>query len=229
LFKAAEKAGYLDRSKIRVDHVPFGVVLGPDGKKFKTRSGATEKLIDLLLEAVSHAEKILKERLPDFSEKELHQMATILGVDAIKYADLSSHRIKDYNFSYDRMLRFEGNTAAFLLYAYVRMRSIQRKVGLSIEEVLKNHSILLEHPTEIDLALHLRQFGEALDTVAEELAPNRLADYLYNLAEKFHAFFRDCRVEGSPQENSRFLLCEVAARILHQGLQILGLKTLERM
>ncbi len=227
IFKAAEKAGYLDRSKVRVDHVPFGVVLGPDGKKFKTRSGDTEKLIDLLLEAVTQAEKILKERLPDLSEKELHHTATVLGIDAIKYADLSSHRIKDYSFSYERMLRFEGNTAAFLLYAYVRMRSIQRKVGKEIAAI--KDPIILEHPTEIDLAIHLRQFGETLDAVAEELLPNRLADYLYTLAEKFHAFFRDCRVEGTPQENSRLLLCEVAARILHQGLQILGLKTLERM
>jgi arginyl-tRNA synthetase len=229
IFKAAEKAGYLDPSKVRVDHVPFGVVLGADGKKFKTRSGETEKLIDLLLEGVRHAEKILQERLPELSEQELHQTAVILGIDAIKYADLSSHRIKDYSFSYDRMLRFEGNTAAFLLYAYVRMRSIQRKVGKPIDELMKTHSIILEHPTEIDLAVHLRQFGETLDAVAEELLPNRLADYLYNLAEKFHAFFRDCRVEGTPQENSRLLLCEIAARILHQGLQILGLKTLERM
>ncbi len=229
LFKAAEKAGYLDPAKVRFDHVPFGVVLGPDGKKFKTRSGDTEKLIDLLLEAVARAEIILKERLPDLSEKELHQTASILGIDAIKYADLSSHRIKDYSFSYDRMLRFEGNTAAFLLYAYVRMRSIQRKVGKPIDDLAKHHAIVLEHPTEIDLAIHLRQFGEALDAASEELLPNRLADYLYNLAEKFHAFFRDCRVEGSPQEASRLLLCEVSARILHQGLQILGLKTLERM
>lgn len=227
IFKAAEKAGYLDRSKVRVDHVPFGVVLGPDGKKFKTRSGDTEKLIDLLLEAVTQAEKILKERLPELSEKELHHTATVLGIDAIKYADLSSHRIKDYSFSYERMLRFEGNTAAFLLYAYVRMRSIQRKVGKDISAL--KEPITLEHPTEIDLALHLRQFGETLDAVAEELLPNRLADYLYTLAEKFHAFFRDCRVEGTSQENSRLLLCEVAARILYQGLQILGLKTLERM
>jgi len=229
IFKAAAKAGYWDPNKVRIDHVPFGVVLGADGKKFKTRSGDTEKLIDLILEAVKHAEAILKERLPELSPKELHHTATILGVDAIKYADLSSHRIKDYSFSYERMLRFEGNTAAFLLYAYVRMRSIQRKVGKNISDIMKSHTIQLEHPTEIDLALHLRQFGETLDLVADDLLPNRLADYLYTLAEKFHAFFRDCRVEGSPQEDSRLLLCEVAARILHKGLEILGLKTLDRM
>jgi arginyl-tRNA synthetase len=226
IFKAAEKVGYLNRSKTRMDHVPFGVVLGLDGKKFKTRSGDVERLIDLLLEAISHAEHLLKEKMPELSAKELSQSAAVLGIDAIKYADLSSHRIKDYIFSYDRMLRFEGNTAAFLLYAYVRMRSIQRKVGKPIDLKTPIH---LEHPTEVALALHLRQFGEALDAVAEELLPNRLTDYLYILAEKFHAFFRDCRVEGSPQEASRLSLCEVAARILAQGLQILGLKTLERM
>jgi len=224
--KAAEKAGYLDPKKVRFDHVPFGVVLGSDGKKFKTRSGDTERLIDLLLEAVSHAKKLLKERIPELPEAELDHTAQVLGIDAVKYADLSSHRIKDYVFSYDRMLRFEGNTAAFLLYAYVRIQSIKRKVG----KPLSTHAqIKLTHPTEIDLALHLRQFGEILDIFAEELLPNRLAEYLYTAAEKFHAFFRDCRVEGVPEEESRLLLCEVTGRILHQGLAILGLQTLDKM
>ncbi|HNA61845.1 MAG TPA: arginine--tRNA ligase [Rhabdochlamydiaceae bacterium] len=224
--KAAEKAGYLDPKKVRFDHVPFGVVLGPDGKKFKTRSGDTERLIDLLFEAVSHAKKLLKERIPELPEAELDHTAQVLGIDAVKYADLSSHRIKDYVFSYDRMLRFEGNTAAFLLYAYVRIQSIKRKVG----KPLPTHAqIKLTHPTEIDLALHLRQFGEILDIFAEELLPNRLAEYLYTAAEKFHAFFRDCRVEGAPEEESRLLLCEVTGRILHQGLAILGLQTLDKM
>lgn len=229
LFKAAEKAGYLDLKKVRVDHVPFGVVLGPDGKKFKTRSGETEKLVDLLYEAVDHAKTILRERIPDLSEKELKHTAEVLGIDAVKYADLSSHRIKDYVFSYERMLRFEGNTAAFLLYAYVRTQSIKRKVGKDLALLLQKGKIELEHPTEIDLAVHLRQFGETLECVAQELLPNRLAEYLYTLAEKFHAFFRDCRVEGSPQEESRLLLCELTGRILHKGLEILGLKTLDRM
>jgi len=227
VFKAAEKAGYLDPQKVRVDHVPFGVVLGADGTKFKTRSGDTEKLIDLLYEAIKKAKVILHERLPDLSEKELAHTAEVLGIDAVKYADLSSHRIKDYMFSYDRMLRFEGNTAAFLLYAYVRIQSIKRKVGKEIRSI--KDQIVLDHLSEIDLALHLRRFGETLESVAEELLPNRLAEYLYTLAEKFHAFFRDCRVEGTPQENSRLLLCEAAGRILRQGLEILGLKTLDKM
>jgi arginyl-tRNA synthetase len=229
LFKAAEKGGYFDPKKVEVAHVAFGVVLGPDGKKFKTRSGETERLIDLLFEAVSHAKKILKERIPELTGEELEQMAQVLGIDAIKYADLSSHRIKDYVFSYDRMLRFEGNTAAFLLYAYVRIQSIKRKVGKDMASLVKTGKLQLEHPAEVALGLHLRQFGEALDVVAKDLIPNRLTDYLYTLAEKFHAFFRDCRVEGSPQEESRLLLCEASARILEQGLHILGLKTLDRM
>lgn len=227
--KASEKAGYLDPAKVRFDHVPFGVVLGPDGKKFKTRSGDTEKLIDLLLEAVSHAKKIMQERLPDLPEKELDHAAQVLGIDAIKYADLSCHRIKDYLFSYERMLKLEGNTAAFLLYAYVRIQGIKRKVGKEIADVMKRSHISLEHPSEIALSLHLRQFGEVLYAMANDLLPNRLCDYLYELAEKFNAFFRDCRVEGSEQEESRLLLCEAASRVLEKGLNLLGLKTLDRM
>ncbi len=229
LAKAAEAAGYLDPAKVRFDHVPFGVVLGPDGKKFKTRSGDTEKLIDLLLEAVAQARKIMHERLPDLSEQELNRSAQVLGIDAIKYADLSCNRIKDYVFSYERMLKFEGNTAAFLLYAYVRIQGIKRKVGKEIAEVMKRAKVVLEHPMEIDLALHLRQFGEVLDAMSIDLLPNRLCDYLYALAEKFHAFFRDCRVEGSPQEESRLLLCEATSRVLEKGLNLLGLQTLDRM
>lgn len=229
LFKAAEKAGYWDPLKVRLDHVPFGVVLGSDGKKFKTRSGETEKLIDLLNGGILRSKKMLQEKIPGLAEEELEEMAQILGIDAIKYADLSCHRIKDYIFSYERMLKFEGNTAAFLLYSYVRIESIKRKTGKEIGSLLKKFHIVLEHPSERALALHLRQLGEALDMMAEELLPHRLTDYLYTLAEKFNAFFRDCRVEGTQEEESRLLLCEICARVLKQGLSILGLKTLERM
>ncbi len=229
LFKAAEKAGYLDPQKTRVDHVPFGVVLGPDGKKFKTRSGGTEKLIDLLYEAIKQAKTTLHERLPDLPSQELEKDAEILGINAVKYSDLSGHRIKDYVFSYERMLKFEGNTATFLLYAYVRIQSIKRKIGKDVPALLKRALISLEHPSEIALALHVLQFSEALRMVTEELLPNRLADYLYLLAEKFHAFFRDCHVEGTPEEDSRLLLCEVTGKVFKQGLELLGLKTLDKM
>lgn len=229
LFKAASLAGFYDPQKTKPEHVAFGVVLGSDGKKFKTRSGETEKLIDLLIKAVEKAKDILKEKLPDVSKNELENYAKILGIDAVKYADLSCHRLKDYIFSYDRMLKFEGNTAAFLLYAYVRINSIEKKVGTAIESLIGKHFIKLTHASEITLGLHLRRFGEALDMVDKELLPNRLTDYLYQLAEKFHAFFRDCRVEGSEHENSRLLLCGLVRKILKQGLYILGLKTLDKM
>ena len=229
IFKAAEKAGYLDPHKVRVDHVPFGLVLGTDGKKFRTRSGETERLIDLLKAAIDHADKILQERNPQMEESERQALAHALGIGAIKYADLSNHRMSDYTFSYDRMLRFEGNTAAFLMYAYVRVAGIKRKVNIDPYSLLDNTHIRLEHPSEIDLGLHLLRFQETLDLVTNELLPNRLTDYLYELAEKFNAFFRDCRVEGSPQQNERLLLCEATAHVLKQGLNILGVPTVDRM
>lgn len=229
IFQAAEKAGYLDRSKVRVDHVPFGLVLGPDGKKFRTRSGESEKLVDLLKTAIEKAGGILQERSPEMPADEIAALSKALGIGAIKYADLSCHRTGDYAFSYDRMLRFEGNTAAFLMYAYVRIAGIKRKVNINVDELKKKHQIYLEHPSEFALGLHLAQFGEALSQVANELLPNRLTDYLYTLAEKFNVFFRDCRVEGTIQQTSRLLLCEATAAIMKQGLEILGLTTVERM
>jgi arginyl-tRNA synthetase len=229
VFAAAAKIGWLDPAKVQAEHVGFGLVLGADGKKFKTRSGETEKLIDLLTEAIDRARAILQERLPTASSQEIEHLAHVLGVGAVKYADLSSLRTKDYTFSYDRMLRFEGNTAVFLLYAYVRINGIKRKTHADMAQVLAHHKIALSHPTEIALGLHLRRFGEILEMVARDLLPNRLTDYLYELAEKFNAFFRDCRVEGTPEEGSRLVLCELTARILNQGLKILGLETVERM
>lgn len=229
IFKAAEMANYLDPRKVKVDHVPFGLVLGADGKKFKTRSGETEKLIDLLTTAIDEAKKVLSEKTPDMQGQEREEIAQALGIGAVKYADLSCNRTGDYVFSYERMLRFEGNTAAFLMYAYVRIAGIKRKVQANIEEIQKNAVISLQHSSEIALGMHLIQFGEALEQVSKDLLPNRLTDYLYSLAEKFNAFFRDCRVEGTPEQNSRLLLCESAARTLKQGLEILGLQTVDRM
>ncbi len=229
IFAAAEKAGWLDPSKTQVDHVGFGLVLGPDGKKFKTRSGETEKLIDLLTEAVDKAREILIERDPNIDKKELDHLAQVLGIGAVKYSDLSSHRTKDYTFSYDRMLRFEGNTAVFLLYSYVRIMGIKRKTNADMKKVLAHHRIQVEHPSEIALGIHLRRFGEVLEMMGRDLLPNRLTDFLYELAEKFNAFFRDCRVEGSPEEKQRLVLCELTARLLKKGLEILGLETVERM
>ena len=229
IFQAAIKAGYVDPEKVRTDYVPFGVVLGPDGKKFRTRSGKVEKLVDLLYAAVDGAEKILEERDPNIGEAERKKIAKALGIGAIKYADLSCNRTGDYVFSYDRMLRFEGNTAAFLMYSYVRIAGIKRKIDIDFEAIKASTHIELTHPSEMALALHLLRFGEALADVEEELLPNRLSDYLYILAEKFNHFHRDCRVVGTPEQNPRLLLCEAVANVMKQGLHILGVETVERM
>lgn len=229
IFKAAEKAGYLNPEKTRVDHVGFGLVLGTDGKKLKTRSGESEKLVDLLKSGIEKAKEILKDRDPEMKAEERDELAKALGLGAIKYSDLSAHRMSDYQFSYEKMLRFEGNTAAFIMYSYVRVGGIKRKVGVKIEELIGKSRIEIKHPSEIALGLILAQFSEALEQVTEDLLPNRLTEYLYNLAEKFNAFFRDCRVEGSPQQDSRLLLCELVAKILGQGLLLLGIKPVERM
>ena len=143
LIKASQLAGWVNPEKVQVDHVGFGLVLGLDGKKFKTRAGDTEKLIDLLTEAVDHARNMIIERLPTANQAEIDHLAHVLGIGAVKYADLSSHRTKDYTFSYERMLRFEGNTAVFLLYAYVRIVGIKRKTQANMEQVLATHQIRL--------------------------------------------------------------------------------------
>ncbi len=229
IYEAVVKARYIDPKKTKFDHVPFGLVLGEDGKKFKTRSGKTEKLIDLLYMAIDKAKNVIKARLPELKEEELEKCAKILGIGAVKYADLSCHRIKDYNFSYDRMLKFEGNTIAFLLYSYVRIRSIKRKIKSNIQEILKTHSIEITHDSEMHLGVHLRRFGEVLENFKNDLLPNRLCEYLYNLAEKFNVFFRDCRVEGDEKQSQRLVLCELTGNVLKTGLHILGISTLDKM
>lgn len=229
LFKAAEKAGYYEPQKVRLDHVPFGVVLGLDGKKFRTRSGETERLIDLITSAIQQAKIILKDRNVELSEEQLNITAITLGINAIKYADLSCNRVSDYVFSYERMLRFEGNTAAFLMYAYVRVAGIKRKIGKDITQIPSSTKIQLEHPSEIDLGLHINRFAEMLIQLADDLLPNHLTEYLFVLAEKFNAFFRDCRVEGTAQQDQRLLLCELVAKVMHCGMNILGLRIIDRM
>jgi len=229
VYKAAVLAGYLNPKIVRFDHVPFGLVLGASGKKFKTRSGETEKLVDLLKEAINLAKSILKERMKDINEEEIDKLAEILGIDAVKYADLSCHRTKDYVFSYDRMLKFEGNTAAFLLYSYVRILSIKRNIAGDVDKIILENKINVNHPSEVALGVHLRKFPEVIEMLSRDLLPNRLADYLYGLAEKFNCFFRDCQVRKSKDEGSRLVLCELTAKVLKQGLNILGLETVDRM
>lgn len=230
VFATAQKAGYYDSQKIRVEHVPFGLVLRADGKKFKTREGDTERLIDLIQTGIDKARKILVDRDPNLADPELQHMAEVLGINAIKYSDLSCNRMSDYVFSYDKMLAFEGNTAAFIMYAYVRILSIQRKTKVDIEALIQAKTPLnITEPAEISLALRLEQYSEVLTQMSQDLMPSRLTEYLYRLAEKFHHFFHQCRVEGVQEQNSRLLLCEATARVLKSGMQILGLQPLERM
>lgn len=227
IFATAARAGILDPHFVRVDHVPFGLVLGPDGKKFKTRSGETERLIDLLQKAIAQAEALLRTKNPDWTDAEVRSVAHILGLGAVKYADLSSHRTSDYVFSYDRMLRFEGNTAAFIMYSFVRTASIQRKVGRGAVQLPK--SLDLVHPSEVALGLVLCRFQETIDEVVETLLPHRLTDYLYGLAETFNLFFRDCRVEGDPRQEQRLALVDLTGKTLQTGLRLLGIQVPEKM
>lgn len=220
--QAALQLGYVDETVV-FDHVPFGLVLGPDGKKFKTRSGETEKLIDLIHGAIARADQVLADRKVDLSPTERMKLAQVLGVNAIKYADLSTNRTGDYQFSYDKMLKFEGNTAVFLMYSLVRIKSILRKVETS------GSLFAFTHPTERMLALHLARFSEILDVVKKDLYPNVLAEYLYVLSEHCNAFFRDCRVEGSVEIVARVSLCRLVERVFTTGMELLGLQTVERM
>ncbi len=229
LEKAAQLAGYLDPKQVQFNHVVFGMVLDQSGKKFRTRSTDTEKLLDLLTAAIEKAKEIVEERALEMSEEEKLELAKKLGLGAIKYSDLSSHRTSDYTFSYEKMLKFEGNTAPFLLYSYVRVSGIKRKIGSDIEQLKQKAAIKINHPSEIDLGLHLCRFSECLKAFKNELLPNRLAEYLFELAHYFNAFYRDCTVEGSKEQEARLLLCELTAQVMEKGLHLLGLQTVQRM
>jgi arginyl-tRNA synthetase len=209
-------------------HIPFGSILGEDRKLMKTRSGENVALRDVLDEAVVRARKIVDEKNPDLPEAERDQVARIIGIGAVKYADLSQYRMTDYIFSWDRMLSFQGNTAPYLQNAYVRIRSIFRKAG---EEFRAPENIALEAPEERTLALKLCQFAEIVPAVLNDFRPNLLANYLYELANAFHAFYEACPVLKSeePARSSRLALCELSGRVLAKGLDLLGIKVPERM
>lgn len=235
VFKTAELAGWLN-GKVKLEHVPFGSVLGEDGKPFKTRSGEVVRLIELIEEAERRAKAVVASKNPDLSAAEQDQVAATVGIGAVKYADLSSDRVKDYVFSWDRMLAMEGNTAPYLQYAYTRVQSIFRK-GLQqfdITDVAKLHAthVEIEQPIEKQLGLKLFQLESALGAVAERLEPHRLCTYLYELATLFSSFYEACPVlkaETETSRNTRLLLCELTARTLKLGLGLLGIRVLEKM
>jgi arginyl-tRNA synthetase len=208
-------------------HVGFGKILGDDGKPFKTRSGDTVKLGQLLDEAEAQALRLATEKMSELPETQRREIARVVGLGAVKYADLLPNRQSDYIFSWDKMLALQGNTAPYLLYAYARIKSIFRKA----EGGTQNAEINLDAPEEIALAKHLLNFGLTLEAVAEEFRPNFLCNYLFELAGKFTGFYENCsvlKVEGAVRE-SRLALCDLTARVLKQGLDVLGIDVVEQM
>jgi arginyl-tRNA synthetase len=235
VFKAAELAGWLD-DNVRLEHVPFGSVLGEDGKPFKTRSGEIVRLIQLIEEAERRALEVVSSKNPDLNTEQQQEVANTVGVGAIKYADLSSDRVKDYVFAWDRMLAMEGNTAPYLQYAYTRVQSIFRKglqqLGNTDISGLHATHIQIKEPIEKQLALKLFQLESILSAVAERLEPHRLCNYLFELATLFSSFYEACPVlkaETETSRNTRLLLCELTARTMKLGLNILGIRVLEKM
>ena len=216
--------------KAKLSHVWFGSILGEDGKPFKTRSGETVKLADLLDEAEERAFKIVSEKNPDLPEGQRREIARVVGIGAVKYADLLPNRQTDYVFSWDKMLALTGNTAPYLQYAYTRIQSIFRKAEGS-EAGSRKPELKLAAPEEISLAKHLLNFGLTLEAVAEEYRPNFLCIYLYDLAGKFTAFYENCPVLKADEETraSRLVLCNLTARVLKQGLDVLGIEVVEQM
>jgi len=231
IFACARKAGWVD-DNIKLEHVPFGSVLGGDGKPFKTRSGENIKLKDLLDEAETRARKIVEEKNPDLDETLKQQIAHAVGIGAVKYADLSNNLVSDYVFDWDKMLAMEGNTAPYLQYAYARIRSIFRKGDINEDELLaKDHPLMLNEPEELTLAKLLLRYGEIIETVARDLRPHLLTNYLFDLAQAFSGFYTNCpvlKVEESIR-TSRVLLCLITARTLEHGLHLLGINTPDQM
>jgi arginyl-tRNA synthetase len=216
--------------KMKLAHVWFGSILGEDGKPFKTRSGETVKLADLLDEAEDRALKIVSEKSPELSEATRREIARVVGIGAVKYADLLPNRQSDYVFSWDRMLALNGNTAPYLQYAYARIQSIFAKGGIQNSE-FRIQNFVLATPEETALAKHLLNFGLTLEAVAEEYRPNFLCNYLFELAGRFTAFYENCPVLKADETTraSRLALCDLTARVLKQGLEILGIEILEQM
>ncbi|MBH8567188.1 arginine--tRNA ligase [Nostoc sp. CENA67] len=236
-FKVAGKAGWIPED-VELVHVPFGLVLGEDGKKFKTRSGDTVRLRDLLDEAITRARADLEIRLKEEEREEteefINKVAEVVGISAVKYADLSQNRTSNYIFSYDKMLDLKGNTAPYMLYAYARIQGISRKGEINFEELGDHAKILLQHETELALAKYLLQLDEVINTVEQDLLPHRLCEYLYELSKKFNQFYdrnQGVRVLDAeePYRTSRLVLCDLTARTLKLGLSLLGIQVLERM
>ncbi|WP_038317294.1 arginine--tRNA ligase [Kingella kingae] len=226
LFSASRKAGWLPEN-VSAEFIGFGTMMGKDGKPFKTRSGDTVKLVDLLDEAVERATALVREKNADLSAEEVAQIGEVVGIGAVKYADLSKNRTSDYVFDWDNMLSFEGNTAPYLQYAYTRVQSVFKKAGeWNVQAALK-----LEQPLEQQLAVELLKFEDVVASVAETSYPHYLAAYLYQLATLFSRFYEVCpilKAEGDVRD-SRLKLAKLTAETMRTGLDLLGIDVLEVM
>ncbi len=238
LFATAEAASWTTTNGgVQLDHVTFGSILGEDRKPLKTRSGENIKLADLLEEAVRRAEQLIRTSEADetkrrgFNEAEIKDIAEAVGIGAVKYADLSQNRQSDYVFSWDKMLAMEGNTAPYMMYAYARIRSIYRKGAETIGDN-REGKIIIEEPAERFLARQILRFAETLEATAAGLKINLLTDYLYALAGVFMKFYESCPVlkaDTAERKASRLRLCDLTARTLKLGLELLGIRVVERM
>jgi arginyl-tRNA synthetase len=233
-FQVARLAGWIPAG-VEITHVPFGLVLGEDGKKIKTRSGESIKLKELLDEAIDRFRNDLESRLVAEDRQETPEFiansAEIVGLSAIKYADLSQNRLSNYVFSYDKMLALQGNTAPYMMYAYVRVQGISRKGGIDFDNLDENAQITIGEELELTLAKHLLQLSTIVTEVEQDLLPNRLCQYLFELSQKFNQFYDRHSVLNAeePVRTSRLILCDLTAKALKLGLDLLGIPVLERM
>jgi arginyl-tRNA synthetase len=240
LFAVARRWGY---DRVALEHVAFGSVLGPDRRPIKTREGGAVELGALLDEAVERARQVYAqtraerqaqgEEVPELGADELERLVRAVGIGAVKYADLSQNRASDYVFNWDKMLAMDGNTAAYMQYAYARIRSIFRKGGIDVDSLAANPpQVMLSHPAERSLALQIVRLGEALDAAASEYKPSILTSYLWDLTKSYSGFYQNCpvlRAESVALKQSRLLLCDLTARVIRLALELLGIETVERM
>jgi arginyl-tRNA synthetase len=226
----AKQAGWLPGGVV-AEHVGFGMLLGEDGKRFRTRAGGTVKLIDLVTEAVERAARVVEQR-SDLSETEQAEVARQVGTGAVKYADLSSDRERDYTFAWSRMLTMEGNTSVYLQYANARIQSVLRRAARDGHVPMKTVDIVLTEPAERALALSLDRFAPVVTATAETLSPHRLCGQLYELATAFSKFYENCSIVGAESDEiraSRLRLAELTSRTLTQGLWLLGIEAPARL
>ncbi|WNC61401.1 arginine--tRNA ligase [Thermosynechococcus sp. QS41] len=234
VFQVAQRAGWVP-PHVTLTHVPFGLVLGEDGKRLKTRSGETIRLMDLLTEAIARSRADLEQRLASEGRREspefIDTVARAIGIGAVKYADLSQNRNSNYVFSYDKMLSLQGNTAPYLLYAYVRVQGLTRRGDIDWRTLSPDTPLFLEDETEQNLAKHLVQLEETLDLVSAELLPNRLCQYLFELSQLFNQFYDRCPILSAtePTKQSRLTLAYLTAQTLKLGLSLLGIRVLDRI